>query len=169
MTCRTIVIKQINLRKRRWAKADPQQSESAEALADVPEEVKMTTLLLEVDFILPSEISKGMSAFYFSLLGDAFWKRKFAFYFTKSYASFVDQKLELALTPKSEKITRRARRGDISKYESLLHLTVQIFTVPNIVPSLVSEGNLLGILINKLHSVFSNYIFKRAPAPSGTY
>ncbi len=174
LTHSTTTLKRLAVRKRKWAKPDAtregeQLQQEVEPIdVDTSEDVKMTTLLLETDFILPSEISKGMNSFYFSLLGDAFYKRKFAFYFTKSYVSFIDQKLENALTPKNEKVTRQARRGDSEKYENLLSLTVQIFTVPNIVPALVSEGNLLGILIDKLLSVFKTYVFKKTAMPGST-
>lgn len=174
LTHSTTTLKRLAVRKRKWAKPDAtcegeQPQQEVEPIdVDTSEGVKMTTLLLETDFILPSEISKGMNSFYFSLLGDAFYKRKFAFYFTKSYVSFIDQKLENALTPKNEKVTRQARRGDSEKYENLLSLTVQIFTVPNIVPALVSEGNLLGILIDKLLSVFKTYVFKKTVMPGST-
>jgi hypothetical protein len=169
----TNTLKRLAARKRRWAKPDATREgepevEAAVDLEQTEEDVKMTTLLLETDFVLPSELSKSMNGFYFSLLGDAFYKRKFAFYFTKSYVSFIDQKLENALTPKTDKVTRQARRGDSDKYENLLSLTVQIFTVPNIVPALVSEGGLLDILIDKLLSVFKTYVFKKTAKPDSS-
>ncbi len=130
--------------------------------------LKLMTLLFEIDYLLPWQLGKEMRNFYFSLIGDALFKRKFAFYFVGSYVSFMDQRIESVLMTPEAKRRRKDRleeRG--TSYQNLTSLSVQLFTVPIITPALVRDGNLLEILIGKLASILDKYIFTKVTDAEG--
>ena len=124
---------------------------------------KFVKMLLEMDHLLPVAVGKKVQDLYFNLLGDATFKRKFAFYFAGSYCFFNDLLLEIS----SWKEPKQRRVGGREAYQNLMHLSVQLFTVPNIVPHLVSEGRLLENMLPKMYDLLAQGFHRPSEAEEG--
>ena len=103
----------------------------------------MLYYLLVKDNVFPAAVAQQLNQWYFQLLGDSPYKRKFAVAFVTAFPTFVDvYRHEKTKDPETE-------------YATPMAMSTQ-FLHPQLIPALVKEAQFLDLLLDKSFSLMSD-------------
>lgn len=124
-------------------------------------------LMLEIDGAdkLPPQLQRSIHSVYFQLITDLVFKRIFLDKFVHNYERYIHAQLQSKLYQYSGSVSR--------SQETRLHIdivedfTVQLFTVPALVPVMIRRGGLLDVLIDLLLRLFESTALPVTPYATG--
>jgi len=91
---------------------------------------------------LPEAVREPLEEFFFQIMKDPFLKRQFAATYVDLYPNFIDYYLH-----------------GVSSYEhSMLTLSVQLFTLPNLTFQLVKDCDLLRVSLDVIHNAIKRVL-----------
>lgn len=115
--------------------------------------VSWLQLMLEIDGVekLPVPLQHGLHAVYFQLITDVVFKRTFLEEFMGNYERYIQAQVERRVRVEKMDHADDSRSHVVDIVEDF---TVQLFTVPALVPVMIRQGGLLDILLDLLLSLF---------------
>ncbi len=112
-----------------------------------PMETSWLSYMLRLDGVdrLPPAVCKALHSLYFQLITDLVFKRAFLELFISNYSRFVH-----ALVVRRRGVGKSQDDFDARKHDIMDQFSVQLFTVPALIPVMTREGGLLDVLMNML-------------------
>ncbi|PXF43883.1 E3 ubiquitin-protein ligase PRT6 [Gracilariopsis chorda] len=132
------------------------ERQQRETAANETSGVSWLELMLRLDGVdmLPYQVLVKLHALYFQLITDTVFKRIFLEKFALNYPRYVHA--HIALKYDSRNRSSEEDEDLIEKTDIISKFTVQLFTVPALVPIMLQDGGLLEVLIKLLGIIFES-------------
>ncbi|KAI0557243.1 E3 ubiquitin-protein ligase UBR1-like protein [Gracilaria domingensis] len=136
----------------RWS---PTETTKAAACDEDPSSSWLDLMLtMDGTGMLPDPVSSCLHTFYFELITDVVFRRIFLEKFAKNYPRFIHA--QIVRKYDSQDKSQENAEYTASESDIVGSFTVQLFTVPALVPVMLQEGGLLEILLKLLCILFES-------------